>query len=209
VARELQEHWTESFSEGLRTGLSETDAAAEASKRLGSAEDLAEEFSTRMQRSTWLARNPTLGFSALGLVLTILWWICLGAVAAEINGLFEWDRKVPGSIQPNIDRFSAFVDWIRTASYVVVPWLCCHIAERFHAGWRAALWACLIVAIHNGAHFLNVSGGPGDGHIEWGYHLSMAGPALLPIFAPLIVFAIWRLCDFREQKPHHDSPKLC
>src|SRR6185436_5393415 len=70
AAHELQEHWNEIIDESLRNGLTEWEAEREASMRLGSPAQLAQEFSDRLQKSSWLGRHPSLGFGALALTLT-------------------------------------------------------------------------------------------------------------------------------------------
>src|SRR5688572_24957535 len=67
TARELQEHWEEIVEERVADGVSEGEAIEEASRRLGSAETIAEELCLRMRDSSWLGRNPTFGFLMVAL----------------------------------------------------------------------------------------------------------------------------------------------
>src|SRR5688572_23151 len=87
TARELQEHWDDLVDEGFRLGLTEADAQREATLRLGSPEELAAEFTTRLQQSSWVGRHPASAFAMLALTLTLLWWIAFGSVAAQACGL--------------------------------------------------------------------------------------------------------------------------
>jgi hypothetical protein len=206
TARELQEHWDELVDEGVRLGLSEADAQREATLRLGSPETLATEFSTRLQQSTFLGRHPIFSFGMLALTLTTLWWVGLGSAVAQACGLFNFDPKIHGNVEPRLQMLDLGLGWVRATSYLVVPWLCCFIAERYFAGWRAALWACLIIAIHNATHFLNVTTTPGHGTVAWGYTLSIGSmPALLPIIASLAVFLLYRAWSLRKQNDSEPS----
>ena len=208
AARELQEHWDEIIDECLRNGFSESDAQKQAAIRLGSADVLAKEFAARMQRSSWLGRHPAIGFSVLALAITILWWVSFGSVAANICGLFAASEQNP----PRLDLLKMSFDWIRTTSYLFVPWLCCYIAERYFCGWRPALWGCLVVATHNAMHFMHVtSTTPGHGNVAWGYGFNLANiPSILAIIAPLAVFAIYRALSLRGEKQTEDSnPTFC
>jgi hypothetical protein len=200
AARELQDHWDDLIDEGIRSGLSEREAITEAANRFGSADDLAREISTRMQHSSWLGRNPTFAFGMLAITLTILWWVTLGSAAAEYCGLLAPDEKNPAKIPIKIELLAAAFDWIRSLSYVALPWICCYIATRFRTGWRPALWACLVLAIHNGLHSLNLNANGAHGNFTWSYSYNTgAGPALLPILAPLAVFAIHRAWHLRDR----------
>jgi hypothetical protein len=208
AARELQEHWDEIVDECLRDGLCECAAQSEAAARLGSADPLAKEFTTRMERSSWLGRHAVIGFSGLALALTILWWVSFGSLAASLCGLFAASEQNP----PRMDTFKASFDWIRATSYFSVPWMCCYIAERYCCGWRPALWGCLVVAIHNATHFMRVSHvARAHGNIMWGYGFNFAKmPSILAVIAPLAVFAIYRALSLRaERRNDNYSPKPC
>lgn len=204
TARELQEHWSEIVDEGLRAGLTRAESEREASKRLGSSESLADEFIACLQNSSWLGRYPTFGFAALALALTVLWWLAVGSAVAQFCGLFSDAPSAKGAT-PKFDHLAIWFDWLRTLSYVVVPWLCCHIASRFFSGWRPALWACLVLAIHNGSQFFTISGSGDHGNVAIGYTFGMNGPSLLPILAPLAVFALHRAWTLRDQFNSEDS----
>jgi hypothetical protein len=213
AARELQEHWEELVDEGLRNGLSELDAQHEASARVGSTEKLAQEFAERLQNSSWLARHPSLGFGLLALTLTAVWWVAFGSLAANICGLFSTDDpKISANIGPRLQALGMFFDWIRATSYVAVPWLCCYIAERFFCGWRPALWACLVIAIHNAGHFMHVEGEGAHGTVAWAYRFAFGSmPSLLAIISPVAVFLLYRAWNLRgDEKETNDSgPKFC
>jgi hypothetical protein len=208
AARELQEHWDEIVEECLRSGIPERDAQKEAANRLGSPDDLANEYTARMQGSSWLGRHPVLGFSVLALALTILWWISFGSLAASVCGVFAASEQNP----PQFELLKASFDWIRATSYLAVPSLCCVVAERYFCGWRAALWGCLVVAIHNAMHFMRVaSTTPGHGNVAWGYAFNFANmPSILAIIAPLAVFAIYQTVSLRSEKQNENSnPQFC
>ena len=208
AARELQEHWDEIINECLRNGFSESDAQNEAATRLGSPDDLAKEFTARMQRSSWLGQHPVIGFSVLALVLTILWWVSFGSLAASACGVFAASEQNP----PRFELLKSSFDWIRATSFLCVPWLCCYVAERYFCGWRPALWSCLVVAIHNAMHFMRVaSTTPGHGNVAWGYGFNFANmPSILAIIAPLAVFAIYRAYSLCAEKQNEDSnPQFC
>jgi len=207
-ARELQEHWDEIVAECLRNGLSESAAQNQAATRLGSADALANEFTARMERSSWLGRHPVLGFALLGLALTILWWVSFGSLAASLCGLFAASEQNP----PRMETFKASFDWIRATSYIAVPWLCCYIAEHYFCGWRPALWGCLVVAIHNAMHFMRLSYvARAHGNVTWGYGFNFAAmPSILAIVSPLAVFAIYRVFNLRAEKRNDIyEPKAC
>lgn len=209
AAQELHEHWSEIVDEGVRAGLTQAESEREASNRLGPSESLADEFIIRLQRSSWLGRYPTLGFAALALALTILWWMVVGSAVAQYCGLFS-DAPSAGGATSKFDHAEILFDWIRTLSYVAVPWLCCHIASRFFCGWRPALWACLVLAIHNGAQFFTISGTGDHGNVAIGYTFGANGPPLLPIIAPVAVFALHRAWALRDQFHSEDSgPTFC
>src|SRR3954470_12660904 len=146
TAQELQEHWKEIVEEALTAGASREEAKAEAAARLGSPESLANELIERMQQSSWLGRNPTFGFGMIAIMLTLLWWILLGSLAANFCGLFASDPKTATDVPIKLEALDFFFGWIRSASYITLPWLCCHISERYCCGWRPALWACLVLA---------------------------------------------------------------
>lgn len=206
AARELQEHWEDMVEEGTRAGLNRGEAEGEASTRIGSPETLISEFVARLEKSSWLGRYPTLGFAMLALILIIVWWVALGSAAAQYCGLFEKGIKT----QELSDKLALCFDWVRALSYVVLPWLCCRIADRYFCGWRAALWACLVLAIHNAAHFFQVTGAGDHGTVTMGYTVSSSGPPLLPILAPLAVFALHRAWMLRDQFDSEDSgPTFC
>jgi hypothetical protein len=136
-------------------------------------------------------------------MLTILWWVALGSVVADVYGIFA-DSKFGFAGPPKFDSLNNAFDWIRGLSYIVLPWLCCHIAERFYCGWRPALWACLVLAIHNGAHFLTVTGAGIHGSVSWGYSFNAAAnPSLSAIIVPLAVFAIHRASALRHEFQFH------
>jgi hypothetical protein len=207
-ARELQEHWEEIIDECLRNGLSETDAQNEATARLGSADALAKEFTARMQRCSWLGRHPVIGFSFLAIALTLLWWVSFGSLAANACGVFVASEQDP----PRLDILKTSFDWVRATNYLIVPWLCCYIAERYFCGWRAALWACLVIAIHNAMHSMHISAGaPGHGSVTWAYAFNFATtPSILAIISPLAVFGIFRWINLRAEKNNENSnPHFC
>ena len=205
TARELQEHFDELVDEGLRLGLTEPDARREATLRLGSPETLATQFTMRLRQSTFLGRHPSFSFGALAITLTAFWWIAFGSLVSQALGLFTFDPKIHGNVEPRLQTLDLCFDWIRATSYLAVPWLCCFIAQRYFAGWRAALWACLIVAIHNASHFLTVSTTPGHGTVAWGYSLSASKmPPILAIIAPIAVFLLYRAWSLRKQNDTDD-----
>jgi hypothetical protein len=209
AARELHEHCAEIIDEGLRLGLTQAEAEREAFNRLGSSEALADEFIVRLQSSSWLGRYPTIGFAVLALALTVLWWVGVGSAVAQYCGLFS-DAPSANGAAPKFDRVEILFDWVRTLSYVAVPWLCCHIASRYFCGWRPSLWACLVLAIHNGAQFFTISGAGDHGNVAIGYTFGTNGPPLLPIIAPLAVFALHRAWSLRDQFQSEDSgPTFC
>ena len=206
AARELHEHWNDILQEGIRNGLDETEAAVEAAARLGSAKDLADELSERMQQTSWLSRNPTSGFAVLALALTVLWWCGLGSAAAAVTGIFTFDHKIPGIVF-NFDLFKSSMEWIRSIGYIALPWVCCHVAERFYSGWRAALWSCLVLAIHNAMQFIKITGSGVHGNVTFGYTFSFGEyPPLVPLLAPLAVFGVYRLWRFCDKNDVEQSP---
>src|SRR5688572_1038127 len=74
TARELREHWEDLVEESIRQGLSRSEAEAQATSQLGGAQELSAQLTTRLPRTSWLGRNPTIGFTALALFTTYLWW---------------------------------------------------------------------------------------------------------------------------------------
>lgn len=206
AALELQEHWEDMVEEGARAGLNKDEAKREASTRVGSPEALTSQFVARLEKSSWLGRYPTLGFALLALMLTIVWWVAIGSAAAQYCGLFAEGIKSP----QQSDKLALCFDWVRALSFVVLPWLCCIIADRYFCGWRAGLWACLVLSLHNAAHFFQVTNAGEHGTVMMGYTLSTAGPSLLPIIAPLAVFALHRMWMLRDQFNSEDSgPTFC
>jgi hypothetical protein len=206
AALELQEHWEDMVEEGLRAGLNKDEAEREASTRVGSPEALTHEFVARLENSSWLGRYPTFGFAMLALTLTILWWVTIGSAAAQYCGLFAHGIKTP----EQSETLAFCFDWMRALSFIVLPWLCCHIGDRYFCGWRASLWACLVLAIHNAAHFFEITGAGEHGTVTLGYTFTTAGPPLLPIIAPLAVFALHRAWMLRDQFDSEDSgPTFC
>ncbi len=203
VARELEEHWVDLVNEGLRQGLAQSEAETHATNCLGTAEPLIEEFTARMQRSSWLGRHPAPGFALLALIATIVWWALLIVSIGSAAGMFTW---VPFRISGK--AVSASFECIRWASYFALPWFLCSIARRFHCGWKAALRGCLVLSVHNAMHRFNFSGGePGHGAISWGYSFNFGNtPAWLPVFLPLGVFLIDLLWNSRPEC-HTDRSK--
>jgi hypothetical protein len=201
---ELNDHWLELIHEGMRCGLSEAESVRNAQRDLGDPASIAREISIRMQRSTWFGRAPTFSFASLALILTLLWWIALGSAAAACSGLFTAGSGIHGDA-PNVGFFALCVDWIRSTSYLALPCLCCFIAERLYCGWRPALWACLILSIHNAAQFVRVTGSGIHGNISVGYSFSFDNmPNLLAMLAPLAVFFIYQLWRTRGHRSSHD-----
>lgn len=208
TATELREHWEDLLEEGARQGLTREEAIGHADQRLGKPQALAEEIAERMKDSSWLARNPTAGFAGLSLMATIVWWSVLLLAAGTATGLLRWDPSSTGGPRPNMTAASMWIDWIRAGSFLVIPFLCCLIAQRYYCGWQAALWGCLIAAIHGATHVFNAEGDPGSGTVYWGYSLSLAGPRQwLPILAPLAVFVIWTLWNRRDEGG--SGPRFC
>lgn len=139
-----------------------------------------------------------IGFSLLALTLTLLWWVAFGSLAANACGLFVASEQNP----PRLESLKILFDWVRATHYLIVPWLCCYIAERYYCGWRAALWACLVIAIHNAMHSMHITAGaPGHGSVTWAYGFNFGtAPSILAILSPLAVFAISRFVDLRVGK---------
>jgi len=209
AARELTEHWHDLVDESLRQGHSIAEAEAYATSQLGATEPLGQEFATRLRNSSWLGRNPTAGFTILAIVTTYIWWAILVLAASSVSGLYDWDSKNPKGPLPNFELFRASVDWIRSISYVGIPFLICFIAQRYRCGWKPALWGCLMVAIHNAMHFFTMDGPnpAGGGSVAWGYSFNMRGPDLLPIITPIgifLIFLLWRL----RPEPADESSNL-
>src|SRR5688500_1050397 len=102
TARELPEHWDELVDEGIRLGLTASDAQREATLRLGSPDQLATEFTARLQQSTFLGRHPTFSFGMLAITLTALWWVAFGSLVSQALGLFNFDPKIHGNVEPRL-----------------------------------------------------------------------------------------------------------
>lgn len=201
IARELDEHWLDLFNEGLRHGLPESEAEARATDSIGTAEPLIEEFTARMQRCSWLGRHPVPGFALLALVATIFWWALLIIPIGSAAGLFVWGPGKPVVNLISNQTLSTCFDWIRRTSYFVPPWFICFVARRFHCGWKAALWGCLVLSVHNTMHSFAFSGAQeGHGTISWGYGFNFGrGPVWLPLCAPLVVFVLDLLWTSRAE----------
>lgn len=200
AAEELAEHQRDLVAEFQRQGLPPSDAEREAHARLGQPGEIADDLFERMQATSFLARHPTSAFAVLALMLTLVWWVGLLSLAGAAAGLIGWNPNSGENIAPRVEMFSAFVDWIRSFSYVAVPLLCCCIARNYFCGWKPALWACFVAIGHNLAHRFEVTGGPGSGTVTWSYTLSTGYiPDVLPLAAPLLVFAIYWTWNSREK----------
>jgi hypothetical protein len=113
--------------------------------------------------------------------------------------MFALDKKIPGVVF-DFDLFKSAIDWIRSTSYVALPWLCCFIAERFYSGWRAALWSCVVLSIQDAVQFIELTGSGIHGNVTIGMRFTFGTlPPLLPLLTPLAVFAIYRLWRFRDE----------
>lgn len=211
TARELEDHWDEVIGSLLAAGMSLDEAETEAVRRLGSAKALADELTLRMRQSSWLGRYPTLAFAMIALTLTMIWWVSFGSLAASFCGIFRDTPAIGPRLPLKMDLLADCFDWIRASSYVVLPSLCCHIADRFACGWRPALWACLVLSVHNAMHVFRVSGGGEHGNVAWGYSFHFDSmPGLIPIFTPIAVFALWRAWNFRDEfHIHNSNPTRC
>lgn len=208
VAQELEGHRLDLIDEGLRQGLPQAEAETRAEAALGGAETLAREFAARLHTSAWLGRHPTLGFGILALFGTVLWWALLLAAAASAGGLL-WAEKQPGVLPLGLEPFIGSIEWIRVTSYLAIPCLICWVARRWHCGWKGALWGCLVAAVHNAMHNFIVSNSDGSGLVTWGYSFSSAqGPDLLPVLAPLAVWAIHFAWNARPESPRRDTLQI-
>jgi hypothetical protein len=207
AARELEDHWVDLVEENLRQGLTRPEAEAQANAHIGDPRELAEDFSERMRRTSWLGRHPSVAFTLLAIFATFLWWALLLFAAASATGLFHWN-PVRTARAPRLDAMLALVQWIRGGSYVAIPALICYVAHRYHCGWKAALWGCLMVAVHNAMHTFAITGPPGQGSIAWGYSFSFGGPEVAPILAPIAVFILSTLWNSRPEPPPEDPCDL-
>ncbi len=203
IELELEEHWLDLVSEGLRQGLPASEAEARATKIIGVAEPLIAEFAARMERSSWLGRHPAVGFPLVALAATIFWWALLLVPIGYAAGLFTWGTGEPIANLLSNQAASTCFNWVRWTSYFVLPWFICFVARRLHCGWRAALWGCLVLSLHNAMHSFVFSGGQqGHGSIVWGYGFNFGlGPGWLPVFAPPLVFALAFAWNFRPENP--------
>lgn len=199
AAHELTEHWQDLVAEFQRQGLSPADAEREAHMRLGQPSEIADDLFERMQAASFLARHPTSSFAMVALMLTLLSWVALLALAGAATGLIGWDPKSADALAPRVEIFRASIDWIRSFIFVAVPLLCCHIARNYFCGWKPALWGCIVAIAHNLAHTFEVTGGPGSGSVTWAYTFSTGAPPLLPLAIPLAVFSIYWIWNAREK----------
>jgi len=199
ATEELWDHYCELIAEVERQGKMRADAKRDAAARLGDATELADEIFERLRATSWLGRNPSISFGMLALMLTILWWGALAVPAAWACGLLVENA----ALRP-LDGMLIAIDWIRAGSHIVPPLLCCHVAQRYFCGWKPALWACLVIAIHNGTHIAQLKPAPGATTVAtWGYTFNTAnGPGLLAITAPLAVFALFWIWNSRESFVH-------
>ena len=207
AAAELEEHRLDLVEEGLRQGLVQSEAESRANAEVGDANCLVREFTVRLRQSTWLGRHPIAGFAAIGILGTLLWWAVLLLMAGTACGLVTWGQPKPATL--SLDRFSTCADWIRSGSYVLVPWMICLIGRRYHCGWKAALWGCAIVGVHNALNFFVVSGPVGSGSMSWGYTFNFGnGLAWLPMLSPIAVFAIDFAWNIRSGLPGREGTPL-
>lgn len=198
ATRELREHWEDLLAEAERQGLTGAEAEADATRRLGESEALAAELFEARRSASVLARFPTLSFSVLAIVTTVVWWAMCLALTGWATGALSYDAKTSAGPSP-MPGILAGVELARWTSYVAAPLLCCYIAREFFCGWRPALWGCAVIALHNAGHFFKVTGEMGAATAQWGYSF---GPTLIPnvlgIVAPLAVFALFWIWHRRD-----------
>jgi hypothetical protein len=206
TADELYDHWSDLVEEAIRQGHAQSEAEVEANQRIGEAAALAEDLAARLKKSSWLGRNPTFAFGALALFTTILWWVVFGLATASWTGLLMWNPKIPGSVPPQMDVVTMGFDWVRLTSYVGLPLIICHLAQRYCCGWKPALWGCLVLVAHNAAHAFKFTASSTEATVAWGYRFSLNGPDLTAALVPLAIFVLHTAWNLRA--PSHEEAQI-
>src|SRR5689334_12282895 len=93
AARELCEHWEDLVDESIRQRLSRAEGEKHANLHLRSSQQVGDQLAARLRETSWLGRNPTVGFAALALFTTYLWWFVLMMAAGAATGLWTWGDK--------------------------------------------------------------------------------------------------------------------
>lgn len=201
--QELSDHWEDLREEAISSGLPEDEAGGEASRKLGSAQVLAEAMSIKMSRSSWWGRHKLLSFGIGPIIGIILWWAGMLTVLGTVSGAFWYDSSHPAASRPNWGLVQIWMEVTRYGGYIAVPWLIWEIACRAYCGWKCALGGCLIVAVHNffqNAEIQTPSAVVPTVTFTWGYHYHSNWSQWnhLAFVVPLMMFSIFYLNNIRK-----------
>lgn len=89
TAAELEDHYGDLVTEQLSAGLDESDAHAEACRRLGDTRTLARKAAREFQRRHWCGRWPLVSFVLAPIPALCLVWSAMAAAAAGVESLCE------------------------------------------------------------------------------------------------------------------------
>jgi hypothetical protein len=203
IISELSEHWEDLKREGMVESVPLEIAEARADQRLGNPEELARAISSKMRSTCWLGRHPGLGFAILPLVAVVIWWVVLLLLGTWLSGgMARLNDK--DFTKVNWDLMGMWIRWTGVTGGIVLPALLCYLARRRFCGFKWALIACGVLALHNFFHSANLIP-PGleigsSARFTWayGFRWGFSHPSLVPLALPLLVFLFFWIIHFRK-----------
>jgi hypothetical protein len=152
--RELGDHYLDLEEAALAEGLSASEAATQATARLGDPVVLAENLILGMRRASWWGRHPFIGFCLLPMLVFIFVWLgCLGGLVGmcRLEGwifgpAYSFDEAAMAAFQGNATVFNEFVKPLKTGldvvSCVLLTLGFCWLARRSAMGWKWMVATC-------------------------------------------------------------------
>lgn len=200
VVGELSDHWNDLKEEQLSQARTNEEAEAIATQRLGTAEELVENISTTMRRTSWWGRHPVLGFGLAPIVSLFLFWGALLYFGSWASGALDWSAD-SGLAAPNWGALQACILLGRYAGAIMVAALFCLLARRHFCGFKPAFLCCAFLSLHNLLNFVRLVP-PDEGarpSLIWGYGVRIPSIDLdvIPCLLPLFVFAFYLALHLR------------
>ena len=152
AASEFADHYRDLAEELQATGLSESQASTEASRRLGDPRSLAKKTVREYQRRYWCARWPLITFLLAPIPTVIIGWLAtaysiLGVIKVlGLLGCAEVNEHTSDITSPAVRTLLfAFVAWSLLAIPAIVTFGFARLAKRSALHWRwVAITACIV-----------------------------------------------------------------
>jgi len=202
---ELKDHHADLEEQAARDGLNADDAREFAIRELGCAGVLADRFILMRRRCDWWGRHPRFLFGLMPLLLFVLGYagaVMAVALTGELAGWWQHPAAMPSGTWMGL-MWSVPLFRLGLLLYLAV--LACRLAGHYCYGWKWALLACVVLALHACFQFFEVvlPLSLGRGHVTWGYGFSNDWEShLAKGLPPMLVFA-WYLLRFRFASPVH------